>query len=53
MNNKYCLAQVSKTRRLDAYSIARQYNIDLMSEFVVLKDHYPKFTQKQAAQQLG
>ena len=47
------LEQISKTGKLDANLILRQYKLDLMSQFMELESSNPKVRQDQKAKELS
>ena len=52
MNNSFSLQQRQKTSSLDANLISRQYNLNLMADFMRVKYESPKMRQSQIANQL-
>ena len=53
MNNNFSLQQIQKTSNLDANFISRQYNFNLMADFMRLKYENPKMKQFEIANQLS
>ena len=53
MNNSFSLQQVQKTSNLDANLISRQYKLNLMADFMPLKQENPKMKKSEIANQLG
>ena len=53
MNNSFSLQQIQKTRNLDANLISRQYKLNLMAEFMRLKNENPRMKQSEIANQLS
>ena len=53
MNNSFCLQQIQNTSNLDANLISRQYNINLMADFMRLKYDNPKMKQSEKANHLS
>ena len=53
MNNSFSLQQIQKTNNLDADLIPRQYILNLMADFMRLKNEIPKMKQFELANQLG
>ena len=53
MNNNFSLQQIQKTSNLDANLISRQYKLNLMADFMKLKDENPRMRQSEIANQLG
>ena len=53
MNNKFSLQQIEKTSNLDVNLISRQYKLNLMADFMRLKDENPKMKQSDIANQLS
>ena len=53
MNNSFSLQQIQKTSNLDANLISRQYKLNLMADFMKVKNENPKMKQSQIANQIG
>ena len=53
MNNTISLEQISKTGIPDSKLILRQYKIDLMARFMIIKSINPKLGQSEIAKELG
>ena len=53
MNNSFSLQQIQKTSNLDANLISRQYELNLMADFMRVKYENPKMKQCEIANQLG
>ena len=53
MNNSFTLQQIQKTSNLDANLISRHYKLNLMADFMRVKDENPKMKQSEIANQLG
>ena len=53
MNNSFSLPKISKTGNLDSNLISRQYKLNLMADFMRMKNENPKLNQSQIANQLG
>ena len=53
MNNSFSLQHISKTGNLDYKLIFRQYNLNLMADFMRIKEENPKLKQGEIADQLG
>ena len=53
MNNSFSLQQIQKTSNLDANLISRQYKLNLIADFMRLKDQKPKMKQSDIANQLS
>ena len=53
MNYSFSLQQISGTGNLDANLISRQYKLNLMSDFVRLKNENPRKKQSKIANQLS
>ena len=53
MNNSFSLQQIQKTSNLDANLISRQYELNLMADFMRTKYENPKMKQSEIAKQLG
>ena len=53
MNNNFSLQQIQKTNNLDANLISRQYKLNLMADFMKLKNENPRMRQSEIANQLG
>ena len=53
MNNTFSLQQISRTSNLDANLKSRQYELNLMADFMRVKYENPKLNQSQLANQLG
>ena len=52
MNNSFTLQQIQKTSNLDANLISRQYNLNLMADFMRVKNENPGMKQSQKANQI-
>ena len=52
MNNIFSLQQIQKTSNLDANSISRQYQLNLMADFMRVKHQNPRVKQSEKADQL-
>ena len=52
MNKTFSLQQISGTSTLDANLISRQYKLNLMADFMRMKNESPKLKQSQIANQL-
>ena len=53
MNNTFSLQQIGRTSHFDANSISRQYKLNLMADFLRMKNENPKMKQSEIANQLG
>ena len=53
MNNSFSLQQISRTGNIDSNLISRQYNKNLMADFMRVKYEKPKMKQSEIANQLG
>ena len=53
MNNTCSLQQISRTSNLDANLISRQYKLNLMVDFMRVKNENAKLKQSEIANQLG
>ena len=53
MNNSFSLQQIQKTSNLDANLISRQYKLNLMADFMKVKNENPRMKQSEIANQLG
>ena len=53
MNNSFSLQQIQKTSNLDANLLSRQYKLNLMADFMRLKNENPRMKQSQIANQIG
>ena len=53
MNNSFSLQQIQKTSNLDANLISRQYKLNLMADFMRVKNENPKMKQSDIANHLG
>ena len=53
MNNSFSLQQIQKTSNLDAKLISRQPKLNLMADFMRVKNENPKLKQSESANQLG
>ena len=53
MNNSFSLQQIQKTSNLDAILISRQNKLNLMADFMRLKNENPKMKQSEIANQLN
>ena len=53
MNNSFSLQQLQKTSNLDANLKSRQYKLNLMADFMRVKNENPKMKQSEIASQLG
>ena len=53
MKNNFSLQQIQKTSNLDANLISREYKLNLMADFMRVKDDDPKMIQSETANQLG
>ena len=53
MNKSFSLQQIQKTSNLDANLISRQYKLNLMADFMRLKNENPEMKQSEIANQLG
>ena len=53
MNNSFSLQQKHETSNLDANLISRQYKLNLMADFMRLKNESPRMKQSQIANQRG
>ena len=53
MNKSFSLQQIQKTSNLDANLISRHYKLNLMAEFMRLKNKNPRMKQSQIANQIG
>ena len=53
MNNSFTLQQFQKTSNVDANLISRQYQLNLMANFMRVKYENPKMKQSEIANQLG
>ena len=52
MNNSFSLQQISRTGNLDSNLICRQYKLNLMADFMWMKNENPKTKQFETANQL-
>ena len=53
MNNSFSLQQIQKTSNFDANLISRQYTLNLMADFMRVKDENAEMKQSEIAIQLG
>ena len=53
MNNTFSLQQISKTGNLDSNLISRHYKLNLMANFLRMKNEKRKLKQSEIANQLG
>ena len=53
MDNTFSLPQISKTSNLDAILISRQYKLNLMADFMGVKNENHKIKQNEIANKLG
>ena len=53
MNNSFTLQQIQKTSNFDDNLISRQYNLNLMNDFMRVKYENPRMKQSQIANQIG
>ena len=53
MNKSFSLQQLQKTSNLDTNLISRQYKLNLMADFMRVKNENPKLKQSQLANQLS
>ena len=53
MNYSFSLQQIQKTSNLDPNLISRQYKLNLMADFMRLKNENPKMKQSQIPNQIG
>ena len=53
MNNTFSLQQISRTSNLVAILISRQYKLNLMADFMRVKNENPKLKQSEIANKLG
>ena len=53
MNNSFSPEQIQKTSNLDGNLISRQYKLNLMADFMRLKNENPRMKQSDIANQLG
>ena len=53
MNNSFSLQQIQKTSNLETNLISRQYKLNLMADFMPLKQENPKMKQSEISNQLG
>ena len=53
MNNSFSLQQIQKTSNLDAKLISRQYKLNLMADFMRIKNENPRMKQSQRANEIG
>ena len=53
MNNTFSLQQISITSTFDANLISSQYKLNLMAEFMRMKNENPKLKQSEIENQLG
>ena len=53
MNNSFSLQQIQKTSNLDANLISRQYQLNLMADYMRVKYENPEMKPSQIANQLG
>ena len=49
MNNTFSLQQISRTSNLVAILISRQYKLNLMADFMRVKNKNPKLKQSEIA----
>ena len=52
MNNSFSLQQIRKTSNLDANLLSRQYQLNLIADFMRVKYENPKMKQSEIANQL-
>ena len=53
MNNSFSVQQISRTGNLDSNLISRQYKLNLMADFMRIKNESPNMKQSEIANQLG
>ena len=53
MNNSFSLQQILRTGKLDSNLISRHYKLNLMADFMRVKNENPKMEQSEIANQLG
>ena len=53
MNISFSLQQIQKTSNLAANLISKQYKLNLMADFMRLKNENPRMKQSQIANQIG
>ena len=53
MNISFSLQQIQKTSNLDADLISRQYKLNLMAVFLLVKSENPRLRQSKITNQLG
>ena len=53
MNNSFSLPKIQKASNLDANLISRQYKLNLMADFMRLKNENPKVKQSEIGNQLS
>ena len=53
MNNIFSLQQISRTGNLDSNLVSRQYQLNLMTDFMRMKYENPRLKQSEIANQLG
>ena len=53
MNNSFSLLQISRTGNLDSNLVSRQYNLNLMADFMRIIYENPKIKQSEIANQLA
>ena len=53
MNNSFSSQQISRTGKLDSNLIPRQYNLNIMADFMRVKYQNPKMKQSEIANHLG
>ena len=53
MKNSFFLQQISRTGNLDSNLISRQYNLNLLANFMRFKFEIPKLKRSGLANQLG
>ena len=53
MNNSFSLQQIQKTSNLDANLITRRNKLNLIADFIRVKNENPKMKQSEIANQLS
>ena len=53
MNNSFSLHQIQKISNLDANLISRQYKLNVMADFMKVKNENPRMKQSEIENQIG
>ena len=53
MNNTFSLQQIQKTSNLDANLISRQFKLNIMCDFMMIKYENPRLKQSEIADRLN